>query len=112
MTITMSKKLELREAGRCPECFRYLGKNEKALTVDWCNNCHVSYPNNLRVAVHQMTDQQITKIAQRINGSVSAFELRDRLGWICGLTDNDMVSEAGMTVSRIAQMVWDARQAN
>lgn len=58
------------------------------------------------------TDQQITKIAQRINGSVSAFELRDRLGWICGLTDNDMVSETGLTVSRIAQAVWDARQAN
>lgn len=47
--IHISKKLELREAGRCPECLRYLGKNEKDLTVDWCNNCHVSYPDNLRV---------------------------------------------------------------
>lgn len=50
--IKLSEKIELREAGRCPECFRYLGKNEKGLTVDWCSNCHVSYPDNLRNVAH------------------------------------------------------------
>jgi len=55
-----SKKLELHKAGRCPECFSYLGKLE---TFDWlslgyiatktfepyCSNCRVSYPDNLKV---------------------------------------------------------------
>ena len=46
--IKMDKKIELRNAGICPECWRYLGKNEKQFTVDYCSNCRVSYPDNLK----------------------------------------------------------------
>ena len=60
--ISLSKKVELRQDSRCPECFRYLGKLE---TFSWlsigytpvkssepyCSNCLVSYPDNLKAEV-------------------------------------------------------------
>lgn len=60
MKVNQSKKVELRQDNRCPECFGYLGKLE---TFSWlsigytavkpyepyCSNCRVSYPDNLKV---------------------------------------------------------------